>query len=675
MKLIIPLLKTIDDIKKVFPDCVVDLRSFIHNAVLTLTNDIHEVYKLDVSRMSFANTMLVLDTVQVSITYLRSMLYTIDMVYPDDSMRKAAHAEFIIIDELQETVIDYNTKLYEIVKTYIDRVSLRESLDQKQKDFIKQTMSNWESNGLHLPEAKRQRLRDIKVELDKHAEAFSHNITFDPHKLHFKREHLIGVPDDYIKDLPKAPDGTLVAFPDPFIIETCSHEHTRMECWRMVVNRGYPANHQELERIIALRDELAQLLGFTSFADLDIKGQMAQSVAHVEHFLTSLIKQCQTKLPDEVAFFKAHMPSDVSLTSEGQIKSWDIVYIKNNIEKTVFKSDQALIAQYFPTSHTIDALLDLAQKFFNVTFKQHTVTSLWVPDLVVIEVYNGTDLKGFIVLDIFARKHKYPYILEQPIIPSFKYQDTNFPGLTVVTTSFPYETDREPSLLRFADVVLFFHEFGHALHTILAGQPIASFAGSQVTRDFVEVPSQMVEQWLWESTILKRIGKHYKTGEPLSDELIKGIVSLKKFDSADITLEQCYYSMLSLEYFKEGTHKDIGGISKRLFQEIRPHIAFSPNDHSYAAFDHLIAYGAKYYSYLWARVYAIDLFYSIKKYIADDKMLENIGKRYVQEIITPGGSESPLVLLKRFLGREPNGQAFFNDLGMVNVDYIPGIDD
>jgi thimet oligopeptidase len=216
-------------------------------------------------------------------------------------------------------------------------------------------------------------------------------------------------------------------------------------------------------------------------------------------------------------------------------------------------------------------------------------------------------------------------------------------------------------LLKRSDVSTFFHEFGHALHGLLGRTAIASMSGTSVKRDFVELPSQMLEEWLNDKEILQHISEHYVTGTSLPDELIETILTIKNINSGMFIQRQVYLSLLSLAYFDAGQHKDVEAVMKALYKKMRRYTWYDESDHQFASFGHLTGYAAKYYGYMWSRVFALDLFDTIKQHGLLDP---EIGQRYVSTVLSKGGSKDPNELLQDFLGRAPNQEAFIRDLGL-----------
>jgi thimet oligopeptidase len=246
------------------------------------------------------------------------------------------------------------------------------------------------------------------------------------------------------------------------------------------------------------------------------------------------------------------------------------------------------------------------------------------------------------------------------VIPAIRDQDGNENvSLSIITANFPKAQGDKPALFKRSDVRTFFHEFGHALHTLFGRTTLASLSGTRVKRDFVELPSQMLEEWLYDKAILRLVSSHYETSEPLPDEMIDRVLQLKNIGSGSFVQRQGLFAKLSLAYFAPGADKNVDDVYRCLREKIIPNVVYVPEDHMYAAFGHLTNYGAKYYGYLWSKVFAQDLFAEIKKH---GLLNPEIGKKYVDLVIGRGGSADPNALLKDFLGREPNDKAFFEDM-------------
>jgi len=445
-------------------------------------------------------------------------------------------------------------------------------------------------------------------------------------------------------------------------LERAKNENTRKNLTIAFNNRAYPENMPVLEAIVAKRDELARAVGFRSYAHLDLDDQMAKKPERVQQFIAELAAKASTKEAQEYRYFTDNLPEGVTLTADKKIKPWDRAYIVAQYKKKFFDVDEHEIAAYFPMEKTIKGLMSIYEQFMNIKLREVPVTGLWHPDVRMIEVYSDGMLRGYLLLDLYPRENKYSHAASFTMVSTILDESGKpTPAVDVVVANFPKSTPTKPSLLNHRDVETFFHEFGHAIHTILGTTELASFSGTHTKTDFVEMPSQMLEEWLWDPAMLKKISSHYQTGRPMPDELIEKKIALKNLDSGGHVLRQLYLSRISLDYFKEGAKKDLVGIAKNLYREFRKHMVYEPAYHEQAAFGHLGDYGAKYYGYMWSQVFALDMFSIIKQV---GLLNPAIGTKYVREILAKGGSFDPNILLKNFLGREPNQEAFLKDLGL-----------
>ena len=448
------------------------------------------------------------------------------------------------------------------------------------------------------------------------------------------------------------------------LMEYCSVESTRKKAYALFNSRAYPENIALLQELISLRAQLAQLLGYESYAAFSINDEMAQTPHNVETFLQSLMGPGHTKITQELAELTSDLPSSVELVN-GKFKPWDFLHTQAHIKKQKYELDEREVAEYFSMHQTIAGLLKVYEQFMGIQFKQASLSGLWDDGLHTISVERceggKTKTLGYLILDLHPRANKYSHACQTTIIPSSYDHDHYRPGVAVVIANFPCATAQTPSLLKFNDVSTFFHEFGHALHALLGATHMVGFSGTAVKTDFVEMPSQMLEEWLYDKEILRMISHHYKTKEVLPDHLIEKIIRLKNFGNGHWVLRQTALALLSLRCYQAHQTQDIETLMHEIFKELTPYIVDTPENHFVSSFGHLTGYGAAYYSYLWSKVFALDLFYHIKEY---GLLNPTIGSKYVRDILQPGGSKNPNILLENFLGRKPNSKAFFKDLGL-----------
>lgn len=373
----------------------------------------------------------------------------------------------------------------------------------------------------------------------------------------------------------------------------------------------------------------------------------------------------QAKVKCELLELKKDLPENLVLIDD-KIKPWDMGFIKNQYKRKHLAIDEQLISEYFTQPETIKKLLGIYENFLGLRFEFKKVKGLWVKnkDLQTIAVYkkNSKKLIGYLILDLFARADKLPHAGAQiSIVPAVK--NKLCPAVSVVFTNLPKAQGAKPVLMTYEQVRTFFHEFGHAMHALLGKTELACHAGTNVKTDFVEMPSQMLEYWLAEAQTLAQISKHYQTGKALPKDLILKIIKSQNFDAGDFNLRQINLSLLSLELYNADNNKDLEALRSKLAMQTSDYLLYDPQDMSLASFMHVASsnYGSKYYSYLWSRVFACDIFAHIKEHGLDNPA---IGKRYITEVLSKGGSCEPQELLVNFLSREPNQEAFKKALGI-----------
>lgn len=660
--------QSIDDVRLLFPTSPKEIQHRARCAMERAREAINDIIALDDAERNFNNTALAFDRIAAlsELPVTMSAIEIVEYVHPNQAMREAAHKAQIAMREFIVDTISNNHDVYQSFKAYT--LQKKEQLRPDQEYFLQETMADFKRAGLDLTTGKLEQVKTLHKALAALGMQFETNIATDNKTVTVTREGLAGLDEDFIKTLSRTEIGEYILGTDYptyfYVIENADDAETRKNFFIAMNNRGYPDNERILKDIIAKRDELAQLIGFSSYAHLDLDSEMAKNPKVVEKFLQTLYAKASKKADEEYTIFKQHLPKSVQLTTEGKLHPWDVAYVKNLYKKQYLAVDEKRISEYFPMEHTIKGLLAIYEKFFQLRFEQIPATNLWHQDVQLIAVRSALDdtLLGYLLLDLYPRPNKYNHACHATIVSAIIDEHGKpLPEVSLVIANFPKSTADKPSLLKRDDVRTFFHEFGHAMHGLLGRTHLASQSGTSVKRDFVEMPSQMLEEWLWDKEILKMVSSHYKTGEQLPDDLIENIKKLKHFDSGDWTQRQIYLASFALALFGPGADKNPHALQEHYYQTLRPHVLFWPEDHMYASFGHLTGYAARYYGYLWSKVFALDLFSYIKEH---GLLSPEVGRRYVQAVIGKGGSRDPNVLLKDFLGRAPNDQAFLVDLGL-----------
>ncbi len=659
------------DACNLFPKTAQQVHEYATYAIGRAQRELDAMISLDATKRAFDNTAKAYDMITGKFNTIVGALSVLENVSPEEDIRNASHEEII---RLVNFAIDTFTSksIYMAFKVYVDKNAKKEKLNEEQRYFLDESMRDFKRIGLDLPDERYQEVQALRKEIEKMALAFEENINHDKSALSVKKADLAGCDEYFIKNLECDANDNYILHSDyptyKEVSEQCTIESTRKQFYRVFSNRAYPQNVQLLEDIIAKKDELAHKLGFDSYAALDIDDQMAKTPDRAQRFINELTAIASHKMDLELAELKKELPQGVALDEQGRFKPWDLAFIKNCYKKKHFKLNENEVAQYFPVDKTVQGIFDIYQHFLGLEFILKKPSWAWHEDVRVIEVKERDTkmLRGYIFIDLYPRPNKYSHAAHFGVSHAFKIYNPDgsvekSPLVAMVVANFPRATADRPALLKHGDVETFFHEFGHAMHDVLGVTELQSFAGTAVKRDFVEVPSQMFEEWVFDKQLLKGLSCHYQTGKPLPDLLVDALVSLKRFDSGYFIVRQCMFSSIALDIYKSGASKDTSAIVQRCAQAASPQVYFDPETHMQAAFGHLTGYGAKYYGYMWAKVYALDLFYTIKERGLDKP---ETGKVFVEKILAKGGSVDPNILLKDYLGREPGQDALLNDLGL-----------
>lgn len=653
-----------NNIAALFPCSAQELEHIVSQAQRQIQYELNKLYSIPKAHRSFTNTLVVLDKAVAHCSSVTAIITVLSMVSPDEQIRKAAQQALITLQKWALDKLVHNQKLYTIVRSYSIERAPQEKLTQSQKYFIEQLLRDYKHSGLHLSGVRQEQLKQVKQELAQLELAFETAIASDNKTICVAHDQLTGLSPEFISTLKKTPEGQCILGIDyptySYVLDNCTCGKTREKLWRAFNTCAYPENHTTLARIVLLREKLAKLLGYESYTCLDIDGQMAENKQIVTQFLNNLVRRAGQKVQQEVQLLKQHLPPDITLVNN-KFKPWDYAFVSNYYKKRFLDLDETAISHYFRLEHTLEQLFKLYKNFFGVTFEKVALTHpLWHSDVQLLRVYKNKQFLGSILLDLFPRAHKYTHACQVCLVPSIGTKNSIAPALVLVIANFPKPTPQTPALLKRTDVITFFHECGHALHSLLGSTQLATQSGTQVKTDFVEMPSQMLEEFMWCPQVLKDISKHYKTGEHLPDAVSAKIEQLKNYNSGEFVQGQLYYSYFALTLF-DNYHESLQRLWHELHKKFRPHILLDKSSCRYASFGHLTNYGAKYYGYLWAKVYALDIFAHIR---ASGLFNNKLSQLYTRRVLGAGGSKDPYSLLKEFLGRAPNSNAFFKDLAL-----------
>jgi len=654
-----------------FPRTVEQINERTFAVMTYVKQELDKFVALDDAQRTFDNTARAYDVISDNLSIVHSAIQGLHMVSPDAAIRDATQQSENTLNAFSVDAF-MNPAVYNAFKAYYNGAAKTEKLTAEQRYYLDELMRDFKKAGFELPADQFEEVKALNKEIAELCVMFEANINTDKSSITVGRDGLQGLEEHFINGLIKNDEGLFVLgvdYPTYFeVIKHCTVQDTRKRLFFAFENRAYPQNKTVLETIIAKRDQLAKKLGYASYAALDIDGEMAATPERAESFIRGLVDKARAKVQQEVALFSKNLPDGVTLDAQNRFNPWDTGYVSSEYKRKFLQLDDRAVAEYFEVEKTLNGVFDIYQKFLNLSFKVSKPEWAWSDDVQLIEVNDKEtgDLRGYIFIDLYPRANKYSHACCGGVIHATQTETVpgvieKKPSVSFVIANFPKATADRPALLKHDDVETFFHEFGHAMHGLVGATDLLSFSGTRTKSDFVEMPSQIFEEWMFDKDLLKNLSAHYQTNQPLSDEMIDKLIALKKFDSGLFISGQSVNSMVSLDCYKEGAVKDLDAIRELHARTFLPHLVYQPNTHRYASFGHLTGYAAKYYGYLWSKVFALDLFYQIKK---EGLLNPAAGKRFVDTILGKGGSVDPNILLKNYLGREPQSDAFFEDLGI-----------
>ncbi len=612
--------------------------------------------------LNFNSTLLILDNLYCDLNTINSILDLLSNVLSVESEREAALENLSRLSKYY-VELQLNEDLYKTIKRY-SQTEEAKTLSGPKKKMLTEVVRNFERNGLALPKEKRDELKAIQNRLSDEGIKFNAAIESSYDSLVINSKQSEGLPPDFLESR-KQKDGTYkidLSYPSyyPFM-KYCKNDAVRKQLY-IKFNSRAKENIETLKIILSERKKMAHLLGFSSYAEYALDDKMAKTPAAVWKFEDDLISKIRPKAEkdyDELLKLKKETDKDAVV-----IFPWEAGFYSNKLLETKYDLDGEKVKQYFELNNVLSGLFMLTQKLFNLEFSEVKDPSVWHEDVRMFEVKQDGKMISRFYLDLFPRKNKYSHAACFGIIGGeITGNGYQYPAAALVC-NFPKPENGKPSLLPHGDVETFFHEFGHVLHNMLTTSELFFFSGTNVALDYVEAPSQIFENWAWEYDALKLFAKHSGTGEVLPAELHKKMLASKNAGSGLNILQQIFYGELDMTL--EDKFDADGNVSTTdVVKELQNKITLYPyleGTHMQSSFGHLKGYGAGYYGYLWSKVYAQDMFSVFKK---NGIMDQKTGLRYRDIILAKGSSEPEIDLVKDFLGREPDPDAFIKDLGVI----------
>src|SRR5579863_312902 len=522
------------------------------------------------------------------------------------------------------------------------------------RHYVERTLLGYRLAGVDKDKETRDRLQALHEKATRHSLDFSRNIQEGGKTIVATQAELDGLPPDYIgRHQPDAQGQVTLTTDQPDmqpVMSFASNAGLRERMFVAYNTRAYPENKQILLDLLATRQEIASVLGFRSWADLATADQMMGSAANVRTFLAKLEEASRDGAIREheqvMEFVKSRQPElkAIDITSRG--------YWYEQYRRSAYDFDSQSVRPYFPYKKVEAGVLETAAKLFKIEFRKSDGTA-WHPAVSVFDVFEEGIQVGRFYLDMHPREGKDKWFSAAPVVTGVRGR---YMPEAALICNFPETTEDDPGLLQYSDVVTFFHEFGHLMHAILGGRTAwAGLSGFATEGDFIEVPSQMLEEFFRDEKLLQAFAKHYQTGEVLPAGTIRKMKSAGSFGRADWVRAQLYYTTLSLDLHDQDPAKlDLDEITKRLYKELQPWTWLDGN-RMYASFGHLTGYSSNYYTYAFDKVIALDFF---AQFDPADLLGCEAGAKYRRTVLEQGGSKPGRQMVRDFLGRDEEFAAF-----------------
>ena len=606
------------------------------------------------------NTLRLYDVAIEQLNLAGAQAGVLNSVAADKAVRDQAQAEAQRV-AMAGSALSLNRAVYDALKAIgLDGAS------PATRHFVERTLLGYRLAGVDKDEATRNRLQALHEKATMLGLEFGKNIQEGMKTIEAAPEELAGLPEDYIARHQPGADGKIALTtdqPDMQPVMTFARSAALRERMFLAYNtRAYPANRQILLDLLATRQQIATILGFRSWADLATADQMMGSAANVRAFLARLDEASR-----EGAQREHKLILDFARGLQPGLEAIDIAsrgYWYEQYRRKAFDFDSQSVRPYFPYEQVEAGVLETAARLFRVEFKRSTAPA-WHESVTVYDVFDGGKLAGRFYLDMHPREGKDKWFSAAPIVTGVRGR--YLPEAALIC-NFPGGDEGEPGLLQYSDVVTYFHEFGHLMHAILGGQTEwAGLSGFATEGDFIEVPSQMLEEFFRDEKLLQGFARHYRTGAVLPSALIRKMKGAGAFGRADGMRAQLYYTTLSLDlHDQDPAAIDLDEVTRRLYTQAQPW-TWREGNRMYASFGHLTGYSSNYYTYAFDKVIALDFF---GQFDPADLLGGPAAERYRRTVLEQGGSKPGREMVRDFLGRDEEFSAF---TAWLNEEFASGL--
>jgi thimet oligopeptidase len=597
-----------------------------------------------------ANTLRPYDDALIELDAVGSQASLMENVHPDAALRAAA-------EQVTQQAAAFATELSLNRPVYdaLSGLDLGEA-DAATRHYVETTLRDFRLSGVDRDEATRRQIQALNEELVGISQEFSRNIRGDLRTVSVTdADELEGLPADYIARHAPGADGTItltIDRPDATpVFLYAAREPLRRRMYVATNNRAFPANVPVLERMLAKRHELADRLGFAHWADVVTASKMVKNAGAAGAFIARIVEASTTRAAADYEALLERKRADVP--GAMGLDAWEATYYAERVKQAAYDCDARELRPYFPFQGVKQGVLDLSARLFGVSFRERKDAPVWHPAVECWEMIEDGRVVGRFYLDMHPRADKYSHAAQFDIRTGVAGRQ--IPEAALVC-NFPGGEPSDPGLMEHGDVRTVFHEFGHLLHNLFAGrQRWLGIGGIRPEADFIEVPSQLYEEWCWDPAVLATFARHHETGAAIPVELVRRLKRASEFGKGLQMRRQMVFAHFALAAFdRPPARADLDALLRDYTARYVP-FPYVEGTHFPCGFGHLDGYSALYYSYMWSLVIAKDFFAAFDR---SNLLDPAVAGRYRREVLEPGGSKPAEEMVRAFLGRAFSFDAF-----------------
>ncbi|XP_037341008.2 neurolysin, mitochondrial [Pungitius pungitius] len=633
-----------------------------------------DVGALDLEDVSVENTLKALAHAKLDFA---SSLHVLDFPQYVCSSKEVRTASTEADKRLSEFDVEISMREDVFKRVTALQKKVQENLPPEEKRFLDRLVTLGKRKGLHLSKDIQEEIKRTSMLISELSIEFNKNLNEDNTFLVFSENELGGLADSYLSGLDKTADGrykVTLEYPHYFpLMKRCHNPETRRKMESAFHSRCKEVNTAILEEVIQLKAKAADLLGYSCHADYVLEINMAKNASRVSDFLDTFHETLKPVGIKERKYILALKKRECLMKGrpfDGQIHAWDLPYYMNQVERCKFAVNKDKLIEYFPLDVVTEGLLGIYQELLGLTYAEVERAHVWHEN---VKLYSARDTEtgeeiGQFYLDLHPREGKFGHAACFGLRPGCRGPDgkRRLPVAAMVA-NFTKPRRGCPSLLQHHEVETYFHEFGHVMHELCSKTTFSDFSGTLVETDFVEVPSQMLENWVWEKEPLRRMSRHYKDGSAIPDDLLDRLIASRVANTGLMNLRQVVLGKVD-QSLHAGRRADTAAVFAKHHLDILG-VPATPGTNMTASFSHLVGgYDAQYYSYLWSEVHSMDMYFS--RFKKEGIMNPKVGREYRRVILEAGGSVDGLDMLKTFLGRGPRQEAFFQCKGLIKSEEI-----